>query len=156
MFCRIFWIPGKGMGVSQNIQKFRVRVWKCYRTHRISGDCGASVQSSQTLRAGINYAVPVHQVLWRGAYKTHKCAGYGHECPIVLTEVPGTGMKGLQNFRKFRVLSHGRTDFAEVPGRYKIMYPYTGYCGTVTQILQNFRVRVSMSLQNSQKFFVRV
>ena len=28
------------MGVLQNVQKFRVRVWMCYRIHRSSGYCG--------------------------------------------------------------------------------------------------------------------
>ena len=42
------------------------------------------------------------------------------------------GMKALQNFQKFWVLCHGRTELAEVPG--------TG--NSVIQNLQMFRVRV--------------
>ena len=43
--------------------------------------------------------------------------GYGS-----VTELPGvwgTGMKVLQNFQKFRVLWHGRTEPTEVPSEYK-------------------------------------
>ena len=120
------------MGVSQNFQKFRVRVGKCYITHRSSGYCGTGVQNSQMSRAGTKNAVPVPRVLWHGAYITHRSSGHGHERHTELTEVPGTGMKVLQNLQKFRVLWHGRTDLTEVPG--------TGM----------------NVVQDSQKFFVRV
>ena len=81
------------MGVLQNFQKFRVRVWKRYRTHRSSGYCGMGVQNSPKFRAGAKEAVPVPRVLWHGAYRTHRSSKYGYECPTRLTEVPGTGMK---------------------------------------------------------------
>ena len=48
---------------------------------------------------------------------------YGYECPTELPGVPGTGMKVLQNFQKFRVLWHGRTDLTEVQGRYENAVP---------------------------------
>ena len=126
------WIPGKGMGVLQNFQKFQVRAWKCYRTHRSSGYCGTVVQTSQRFRAGTQSAVPVPRVLWHGAYRAHRSSGYGYECRTELTEVPDTGMKVLQNLQKFRLMWHGRTELTEVPG--------TG-------------INV---VQNSQKFFVQV
>ena len=56
-------------------------------------------------------------------YRTHRSSGYGYECPTELTEVPGTGMKVLQNFQKFRVLWHGRIKLSEVPGRYENAVP---------------------------------
>ena len=36
-----------------------------------------------------------------------------------LPEVSSTGMEVLQNFQKFRVLSHRRTELTEVAGGYK-------------------------------------
>ena len=71
------------------------------------------------MRAGRKNAVPVPRVLWRGAYRTHRSSGYGYECPTELPEVSGTGMKVLQNFQKFRVLFHGRTELLKFTGRYK-------------------------------------
>ena len=77
------------MGVLQNFQKFRVRVWKRYRTRISSGYCGTGVQSSQKFRAGTTNAVPVPRVLWHGAYRTHSSSGYGYEGLTELPEVPG-------------------------------------------------------------------
>ena len=88
---------GKGVGVLQKFQIFRVRVWKCYRIHRSSEYCGMGVQNSQTFRAGTKNYVPVPRELWHGAYGTHRSSKYGYECPTELTEFPGTGMNVLQN-----------------------------------------------------------
>ena len=82
-------VPGKGMGILQNLQKFRVRVRKCYRTHRSSGYCGTGAQNSQKFRAGTKNAVPV--------------SGYCVTGRTELTEVPGTGLKVVQNLQKYRV-----------------------------------------------------
>ena len=142
------------MGVLLNFQKFRVRVWKCYRSHRSSGYCGTVVQNSQKFRVGTKDAVPVPRVLWHGAYRTHKSSGYGYACATELTEVPGTGMKVLQNSQKFRVLWLGRTELAKVSGRYKNAVP-------VPRVLWHGRTDLievpgtAMNVQNSQKFFVR-
>ena len=78
-------IPGKGLGVSQNFQKFRVRVWTCYRTSRRSGYCGTGIQNSQNFRAGTKHDAAVPRVLMHGSCKTHRGFGYGHES---LTELP--------------------------------------------------------------------
>ena len=71
-----------------------------------------------------------------------------------LTEVAGTGMEVLQNFQKFRVLWHGRTELAEVPGRYKNAVP-------VPRVLWHGRTDLTEVpssgmnvVQNSEKFFV--
>ena len=64
-----------------------------------------------------NIAVPVPRVLWHGLYRTHRSSGYGCKSFTELPEVPGTGMKVVQNFQTFRVLWHGRTEITEVPGR---------------------------------------
>ena len=107
------------MGVLQNFQKFRVRVWKCYRTSRYSGYRGTGIQNFEKFRSGTQHAVPVPRVLWRNTYRTSRSSRYGYECRTDFPEVPGTGMKVLQNFQKFRVLWHRRTELPEVPGRYK-------------------------------------
>ena len=39
-------VPGTGMNVLQNSQKFRVRVWKSYRTSRGSGYYGRAERTS--------------------------------------------------------------------------------------------------------------
>ena len=111
------------MGVLQNFQKFRVRVWKCYRISRSSGCCGTGIQNSQKFRASAKHDVPVPRVLWHGSYRTRRSSGYGYESLTELSEVPGTGMKVLQNFEKFRVLWHGRTELPEVPSRYTHVVP---------------------------------
>ena len=79
-----------------------------------------------------------------------------YACPTKLTEVPGTGIRVLQNFQKFRVLWHGRTELTEVPGRYENAVP-------VPRVLWHGRTDLTEVsgtgmnvVQNSQKFFVRV
>ena len=113
------------MGVLKNFQKFRVRVWKCYRTSRSSGYCGTGMQNSQKFRAGTNHAVPVPRVLGNGSYRTHRSFGYGYESLTELPEVPDTtyGYESRENLQNFRVLWHGRTELTEVPGRYKHAVP---------------------------------
>ena len=68
-------VPGKGMGILQNLQKFQVRVRGCYRTHRNSGYCGTAVQNSQKFPAGIK----------------------------MMYAYPGYCGTGVQSFQKFRV-----------------------------------------------------
>ena len=111
------------MGVFQNFQKFRVRVWKCYSTSKRSEYCGTGIDNSQKFRAGTKHDVPVPRVLWHGSYRTRRSSGYGYESLTEFPEVPGTGMKVLQNFQNFRVLWHGRTELPELPGRYKHAVP---------------------------------
>ena len=91
--------PGKGTGILQNFQKFRVRVRMSNRTSRSSGYCGTGLQNSQKFRAGTKHGVPVPRVLWARAYRTFRSPGYGYECPTELTEVlcrviPGVNTKG--------------------------------------------------------------
>ena len=69
-------VPGKGMGILQHLQKFRVRVRKWYRTHRSSGYCGTGVLSLQKFRVRV----------WMSC-RTYRSSGYGHECPTKLTQV---------------------------------------------------------------------
>ena len=148
---------------------FPVMVWQSYRTFRStgtgmevlqnsqgSGYCGTGAQNSHKFRAGTKNAVPVPRVLWYGAYRTHRLSGYGYEYPTELTEVPGTGMKVLQNFQKFRVLWHGRTELTEFSGRCKNAVP-------VSRLLWQGRTDLTQLpgtgmnvVQNSHKFFVRV
>ena len=71
------------MGVLKNLQKFRVRVSNPYRTHRTSGYCGPGVQNSQKFRSGIK--------------TLYRYLGYCETERTGLTEVPGTGMKVVQN-----------------------------------------------------------
>ena len=134
---------GKGMGVLQNLQNFRVRVWKCHRTSRSSGYCGTVVHESQKFRAssgrvftevpgGNKKCCTRTPIIMARVYRIHRSSGCGYEYPTELTDVSGTGMKVLQNFQKFRVLWHGRKELTEVPG--------TGM--NVLQNLQKFRVRI--------------
>ena len=79
------------MGTLQNLQKCRIRVRKCYRTHGSSGYCGTGVQNSQkfgaSTRINMLYQYP---------------GGFWYEREE-LTKVPGTGITVAQNFQKFRV-----------------------------------------------------
>ena len=71
MFRRVCGFRVKGMGVLQNFQKFRVRVWKCYRTR--SGYCGTGVQNSQKFWAGTKKVVPrVQYIVARGVQNSQK------------------------------------------------------------------------------------
>ena len=145
------------MGVLQNFQKFWVRVLMCYRTRRSSGYCGTGVQNSQKFRAGTKNAVPVPRVLWHGEYRAYRTSGYGYECPTELTEVPGTGMRVLQNLHKFRVMRHGRTELTEVPGRYEnaVAVPRRVLWHSRTDLTEVPGTGMN-AVQNSHKFFVRV
>ena len=67
--------PGTGMNVTQNLHKFRVRVRKCYRTHRSSGHCGTGVQNSQKFRVAMK----------------------------MLYSYPGNGGMGVHNLQRFFV-----------------------------------------------------
>ena len=134
---------GYGQGYGSLIELPEARVWKRYRTHRSSGYCRAGVQNSHKFRTGTKNAVPVPRVSWHMAYRTHRSSVYGYECPTKLTEVPDTGMKVLKNLQKFRVLCLSRTYLLQkFRAGIKRLYPYPGYCVTVVQILQKFRVRV--------------
>ena len=124
--------------------------------HISSGYYGTGVQNSQKFRAGTKNAVPVPRVLWRGAYRTHRSSGYGYEGPTELTEVPGTGMKVLQKFQKFRVLWHGRTELTEVSGRYNNAVPVPRLVWRGHTDLTEVPGMGMNVVQNSQKFFVRV
>ena len=117
------WIPGKGTEVLQNFQKFRVRYESITELTEVPGTGTEVLQNSQKVQAGTKNAVPVPRVLWHGAYRTHRSSRYGYECPTELIEVPGTGMKVLQNFQKFRALWHEGTELTEVPGRCKNFLP---------------------------------
>ena len=107
-------VPGEGMGISQNSQKFGVRVRKSFRTSRTSGHCGTGVRNSQKFRASTKHAVPVPRVLFS---------------LTEVTEVPGEGMGILQNSRKFgvRVRKSFRTSGT------------SGHCGTGVRNSQKFR-----------------
>ena len=91
-------VPGKGMIILQNFQ-----VRKFYRTSRSSGYCGTDVHNSQKFRVGTKHAVPVPRVLWPRACRTSRRSGCRYECRTELQEVPGTGMKVLQNIQEFFV-----------------------------------------------------
>ena len=93
--------PGKGMRISQNFQKFRVRVRVSYKTSRSSGYGVRGVQSSQKFRAGAKHVVPVPRVLLPRAYRTSRSSGYRYECRTEHPEAPGTGINALPNLQKF-------------------------------------------------------
>ena len=112
------------MGVLQNFQKFRVRVWKCYRTSRSSGYSGTDIQ---------NWA----------SYRTSRSFGYGYRRATELPEVPGIvaqtcrtlGVSGRVQSMLYAYPGYcgtGRTELAEVPS--------TGM--KVLQNTQKFRARV--------------
>ena len=91
---------------------------------------------------------------------------FGHKLTLInkkeslagLAQVSGTGMEVLQNSQKFQVLWHGRTELTEVPGRYKMMFPYPGYCGhgrtELTERASEVPGTGMNAIRNFQKFFV--
>ena len=90
-------VLGKGMGILQNVPKFRVRhgsvteftkspriVKRAYRTHpRFKND------------------IPVPRVIVAQSYGASRTSWYVHECRTERAEVLGTGMNVLQNLQKF-------------------------------------------------------
>ena len=130
------------MEVFQNSQKFRV-LWHG-RTELAQVPGGYKKCCTRTLG-----------IVTRGV-QTHRRSGYGYECPTELTEVPSTGMKVLQNFRKFRVLWHGRTELTEVPGRYENAVPVPRVLWQWRTELTEVRCTGLDVVQNSHKFRVRV
>ena len=91
------------------------------------------------------------------AYRTHRSFGriqkmlypYPGYCGMErteLTEVPGTGMKVVQKLAEVPgIVARAYGTYQKLRAGIKMLYPYPGYCGTVVQILQKFRVRVWMS-----------
>ena len=127
------------MGVLQNLQKFRVRVWKSYKTSRSSGYGYEVVQNFHKFRPGTTHSVRVPRVLWHGSYRTHRSSGCGYgsliyACPELLevlydrtSRTAGYGYEVVQYFQKFRAginmlypysgsLWRRRTELPEVPG----------------------------------------
>ena len=64
-------------------------------------------------------------------------------------------MQVLQDFQKFRVLWHGRTELAEVPGRYKNAVPVPRVLWHGQDLTEVPGTGMNV-VHNSQKFFVRV
>ena len=95
-------VPGKGMGILQNLQKFRLRVRKCCRTHRSSGYSGTGVPKLQKFRAGIKMLYPYPGYLWHGRTE--------------LAEVPGMGMNVVRTYRSSGYGCGSVTELTEVPG----------------------------------------
>ena len=148
---------------------FRVRVWESYRTSRSFGYGYGSVTELTEVPGIVARAYITHGTSGRvqkmlypypgycGTGRTElTSSGYGYECPTELTEVPGTGMKVLKNFQKFRVLRHGRTELTEVQGRYKndVSVPRVLWHGR-TDLTEVPGTGMNV-VHNSQKFFVRV
>ena len=104
-----------------NVCGFRVRVWGSYRTSRSSGYCGTGMQNSQEFLTGTKHDVAVPRVLWHGLYRTHRRSGYVYESLTENPEIPGTGMKVLQNFRNFRT---GVQNFQKFRAGIYMLYPY--------------------------------
>ena len=95
-------VPGKGRGILQNLQNFRVRVRKCYRTHRSSGYCGMDVHNSQKCGQVLECCTRTPGICGTGvrslqkfrvrvlmSYRTYRSSGYGYASVTELTEVPG-------------------------------------------------------------------
>ena len=111
--------PGTSMNVMQNLQKFRVRVRKCYRTHRSSGYCGKSVQNSQKFRVGMKMLCP---------YPGYCGTGVTEFTEVLCRVIPGKNTPGMVLYVPYRTQQHCK----EVSG-------------TVMNVVQNsrkFRVRV--------------
>ena len=96
-------IPGKGIGVLQNLQKLRVRVWKCHRTHTSSRYRGTGVQIHRSSGFGIQRLYPYPGYCCTGVqnsqkiqvrlcmlYITYKSCGYGYGSVTERTEIPDT------------------------------------------------------------------
>ena len=114
-----------------------------------------------------NKGILVPRVLCHSLIEVIEVPGKGMDLQE-LTEAPGMGTKVLQNSQKLRVLWHGRTELAEVPGRYKYAAPvprvfvarayrayrssgYGYWCRTELTEVPGMGLNI---LQNLEKFFV--
>ena len=82
-------VCGFRVRVWESYRTSRVRVWKCYKTSRSSGFVAQAYRTHTSSGRVQNIMYPY--------------PGYCGTDLTELTEVPGTGMKVLQNFQKFRV-----------------------------------------------------
>ena len=135
---------------------FRVRVWEFYRTSSSFGYGCGSVTELTEVSGIVARACRTHRSCGRVQKVPYPYPGYCGTGSTELTEVPGTGMRVLHNFQKFRVSWHGRTELTEVPGRYENAVP-------VPRVLWHGRTDLTEvpgtgmnAVQNSQKFFVQV
>ena len=170
MFCRVcgfrVWVWesyrtyrsfGYGYGSVTELTEGPGSAARSYRTHRSSrwvqkmlypyhGYCGTGRTEFTEVPGGYKKYC-TRTPLWDGAYRSHRSSVYGYECPAELTEVPGKGMKILQNFQKFRVLWHGRIELTEVAGRY-VQKCCTRTPGIVARSYRSYRnsgqVRIKM------------
>ena len=78
-------VPGTGMEVLQNSQKFRV-LWHG--------------RTELKFWVGLKMLHPSPGYLWHGRTELTEVAGTGIKCRAELTEVPGTGMNVLQIYRR--------------------------------------------------------
>ena len=123
------WIPVKSMGILQNFRKFRVRVWKFYRTSTSKSRelWHTGMQNPQQFLAGTQHGVPVPRVLLRGSYRTHRSSGYGYGSLTKSVKTSGYCGTSVQKFHKCRAginimylypgsLWHRRPKLPEVSG----------------------------------------
>ena len=91
------WIPGKGMGVLHNLQKFRVRVWNSYRTSEVLGGYGYACRTELPEVPGTGIKVLQNfqkiRVLWHESRTGMK----------MLSRTPDICGIGVQNLQKSRV-----------------------------------------------------
>ena len=99
---------------------FRIRVWGSYRTSRSFWYGYGSVAELPELRDIVAQACRTRRGSGRVQNMLYPYPGYCGTGLAELTEVPGTGMQVLQNFRTF------------------------GYCGTDVQNSQKFREGINM------------
>ena len=101
---------------------FRVRVWEAYRTSRSFGYGYGSVTEVTEVPGSVERAYRTHRSSGRVQNMLYPYPRYCGMGRTELTEIPGTGMKVLQNFQKFRAsISSGYgyeslTELPEVPG----------------------------------------
>ena len=82
---------------------FRVRVWGSYGTSRSFGYGYGSVTGLPEVPGVVAQAYRTHRSSGRVQNMLYPYPGYCGTGLTELTEVPGTGMKILQNLQKFRV-----------------------------------------------------
>ena len=75
-------VPGLGMGILQNLQKFRVRCGSVTELTEVPG----IVARAHRTRIRYKNDIPVPRVSVALAYRTSRTSGYGYECPAELTE----------------------------------------------------------------------
>ena len=160
---------GTGMGVLQNFQKFGVRLWECYRTHRSLGYGYASItELAEVWGTGMGVLQNFQKFgvrVWE-YYRTSRSLGYGYGSVTELTEVPGIVARACRTRRCSGRVQKKCCSCTRTPGivargvhnsghGYQFPTEHAEVPGTSIKVLQNFQTLLSVYNRGCQPTVAR-